>query len=463
MRNLMFLPLAALVFAGCATPPPQQCDYQPPLHPGCPAEVTLQAEHTEPVEAEDFSAARDIEYFVALALDRHPDVLAAQRRAFAHAEVLPQATALDDPMLTDSFQPFTNHSLQTAGGRGVNSLVLSQKFPWFNKLRVRGEVAEQGTQIALTRFAQAQLKVIENVKLAYFEVYFTQRAIEITKADDKILDEILQFVDAQYKASKVPQQDLLRTRIEKRKIQDRLITLQRQLRQSQADLAREIQTSPDADLKVKSFIVESVPGEIDQLFAAAVRCSPQFQERLHAIVKERRTRELARLKYYPDVTAGVGWQAITDNSALSPVANGNDNLQFTIGINVPIWREKLRAGVAEADHRIAESTRRLESTRDDTFRQIRRLTVQATTIEKQIDLFKKGIIPDAESALKLLFTRYRSGQADVQDVLDNYSRLLSYHVQVARLEANLGQTLASLERVVGCKLSEATKQSHAEE
>jgi len=452
MRFVVPMIAAIVMLAGCATPPANECDYEPPLNPSCPATVTLQAETTAPAAKEDFADAKDVDFFVSLALQRNPEVLAAQRAAFARAEVLPQVTALDDPMLTEAFQPFQNHSLQTAAGRGVNSLMLSQKFPWFGKLRVRGEVAEQETQMALARLAQAQLKVIEAVKLAYYELYYTQRAIEITQADDKILDEILQFVDARYKASKVPQQDLLRTRIEKRKVQDRLITLRRQLRQAQADLAREIQTAPDADLKVKPFNLEKAPTEIDQLFAAAIRCRPELQERLHAVVKERRARELARLKYYPDVEAGIGWQAITEHNALAAVANGNDNVQFTVGVNIPLWRDKLRAGVAEAEHRIAESSRRVESTRDDTFRHIRRLTVQATAIEQQIELFRKGIIPDAESTLKLLFARYRSGQADVQDLLDNYSRLLTYHLQVARLEAQLGQTLASLERVVGCNV-----------
>jgi outer membrane protein, heavy metal efflux system len=452
MRFVLPFLAAMITLAGCATPPPKQDDYEPPLHPSCPATVVLQAECTAPAAKEDLAEAKDVDFFVSLALQRNPEVLAAQRAAFARAEVLPQVTALDDPMLSEAFQPFQNHSLQTAAGRGVNSLMLSQKFPWFGRLRVRGEVAEQDTQMALARLAQAQLKVIESVKLAYYELYYTQRALEITLADDKILDEILRFVDAQYKANKVPEQDLLRTRIEKRKVQDRLITFRRQLRQAQADLAREIQTSPDADLKVKPFKLEKAPTEIDQLFEAAIRCRPELQERLHAVVKERRAWEMARLKYYPDVTAGIGWQAVTDNAALSRVANGNDNVQFTVGVNIPLWREKLRAGVAEAEHRIAESSRRVESTRDDTFRQIRRLTVQATALEQQIELFRKGIIPDAESTLKLLFSRYRSAQTNVQDLLDNYSRLLTYHLQVARLEARLGQTLASLERVVGCNV-----------
>jgi outer membrane protein TolC len=443
---------AIVMLAGCATPPANECDYEPPLHPSCPATVTLQAETTAPAAKEDFSEAKDVDFFVSLALQRNPEVLAAQRAAFARAEVLPQVTALDDPMLTETFWPITEHSPQTASGRMPSALMLSQKFPWFGKLRVRGEVAEEETQMELARFAQAQLKVIENVRLAYYELYYTQRAIEITQADDKVLDEILQFVDARYKAAKVPQQDLLRTRIEKRKVQDRLITLRRQLRQAQADLAREIQTSPDAELKVKPFKLEKAPTEIDQLFEAAIRCRPELQERLHAVVKERRAYELARLKYYPDVTAGVGWDVMTRSGALSGVADGNDNWGFTVGVNIPLWRDKLRAGVAEAEHRIAESSRRVESTRDDTFRHIRRLTVQATAIEQQIELFRKGIIPDAESTLKLLFARYRAGQADVQDLLDNYSRLLTYHLQVARLEAQLGQTLASLERVVGCNV-----------
>ena len=126
---------------------------------------------------------QDVDFYVRIALERNPEILAAQRNVAAQSEVIPQVTALADPMLTDTFQPITGNSVQTAAGRGPNLVTLSQRFPWFSKLRVRGEVAEQETKMALARLAQSQLKVIEAVKLSYYELYFNQRAIDITKVN----------------------------------------------------------------------------------------------------------------------------------------------------------------------------------------------------------------------------------------------------------------------------------------
>jgi len=423
------------------------------VHPAAAWEA--KSDDFSPADSSDseLQGPHPVDYYVQLALARNPEIRAAERSVSAQAEVVPQVTELDDPTLTESFQPFTNHSVQTAAGRGVNVLSLSQKFPWYGKLRVRGEVAREETRMALARLASVQLEVIEEVKLSYLELYYTQRAIEITEQDEKLLDRILQFVNARFQANRAPLQDLLRVRIEKRKVQDRLISLRRQMRQAQADLAEVIQATPQADLKAQGSVTESVPRELDQLYTAAVQCRPELREKLHAIIRDRRRRELARLDFYPDVTVGVGWQAIAGDEALSDVANGNDNVQFSVGMNLPVWREKLRAGVREADQRIFASSRRYDAERDDTFRQIRRLIVQARALDEQLRLFREQIIPDSESTVKLLFARYRSQQADIQDVLDNYSRLLAYHIQVIRLEASLGQTLASLERVVGCQLT----------
>ena len=86
-------------------------------------------------------------------------------------------------------------------------------------------------------------------------------------------------------------------------------------------------------------------------------------------------------------------------------------------------------------------------------RLIRRLIVQAEAIEQQIELFEDRIIPKTEQALQVSAADYRVNKVDFQQILDNWSDLLMFHLQVTRFEANLNQTLASLERVVGCQLA----------
>ena len=135
------------------------------------------------------------------------------------------------------------------------------------------------------------------------------------------------------------------------------------------------------------------------------------------------------------------------------VANGHDNFNFTVGMSLPIWRDKLRAGVREAEQSTAESARRYDATRDDTFRQIRRLIAQADAYEEQMRLFRENILPRSEQTFRVSQADYRVGRVDFLQVIDNYAEWLMFRIQLARLESNLGQALASLERVVGCQLA----------
>ena len=395
-------------------------------------------------------------FYVQMALGQNPEILAAQRAINASSAVIPQVVSLDDPMLVDTLQPFDNYSVQTAAGRAPNTLSLSQKFPWFGKLDARGQVAEQEVQIAMTRLAQAELKVTEDVRLAYYEMQFSQRAIAITDEDAALLRDLLKIAEARYRTGAASQQDVLRAQVELNRIDDRLITLRRQLRQSQADLAKVLHTSPESNLLATSDVeIPSVPEQIEQLYQMAAECRPELQERFYAMQKSQRARNVAELNYFPDITAGLGWQAVTTNDAISPVSNGNDNLMMTVGVSLPIWRDKLDAGVREWEQRSLENARRYESTLDDTFRMIRRLTVQIDAIHQQLDLFKGSMIPKTEQALRVSTADYRVNKVDFQQLLDNWSDLLMFHLQVARLEASLVQTLASLERVVGCELASA--------
>lgn len=452
--SILFV-LCMILVIGCATPPAPQpqaastayhiqlasTGYETSAPATLPEEPFLDGEH-------------DVDFFVQFALERNPEILAAQNAVAAQVERIPQVTALDDPMLTDTFQPISNNSVQTAAGRGPNTLTLNQKLPWLGKLRVRGEVAEQEVKIALTRLAQAQLKVIEDVKLSYYELAYNQNAIDIIESDKNLLEQLLQFAEARYRTGATSQQDVLRAQVELERLSDRLITLRRQQGLAQADLAKVIHTSPDAMLQANTTIdLPTVPAQIDALYDAAVRCRPELQERLHAIIRDERKRDLAHKNYYPDFNLGIGWQAITEDNALSPVANGDDNVSFMVGVSLPIWRDKLDAGVREAEHRTLESARRYDSSRDDTLRMIRRYIIQAEAIEEQLTLYKGSIIPKSEQALRVSTADYRVNKVDFQQILDNWSDLLMFHLQVVRMEASLNQALASLERVIGCQLA----------
>jgi cobalt-zinc-cadmium efflux system outer membrane protein len=412
------------------------------------AQVTSTA-HEEPLP----EGEHPLSFYVQAALTRNPEIQAAERHVAAQAEVVPQVTSLPDPLLADVGWPSANQAVQTAAGRVTNTLLLAQQFPWFGKLRLRGEVAELQTKIALTQLAEVQLKVIEEVKLAYYDIYYDNQALRILDESDKILRR--DFLEpAKAGVGKSAKLDLVRAQVELTKLQDKRIELRQKLRQAQANLAKSLATTPQADLQVAEMPdLPVVSEQLDQLYQAALLSRPELQGRIHAVSQSERLVELARLNYFPDVSLGFVWSDLTTDGALSKTANGENSLGIALGINLPIWQSKLRAGVREAQSRTSENQRLYEAWRDETFRVIRQLTVQALAQKEQTELLRQELVPKARQALALAVEGYRAGNVDPVRVVDNWLQLNNVLLELASLEASLGKTMASLERNVGVQLT----------
>lgn len=428
-------------------------------NPAAVASDVIQASASEAagpaaLTAEDsLSGPHEEAFYVALALQRNPNVLAARRAVAAIAETIPQETALADPMLRATVWPDPARSPQYVSGRVPTGLMFQQEVPWLAKLRVRGEVAEQEAKMALAQLAREELSVAEQVRLAYYDLYYYQQAIEVTRENEGLLEKLIGFAEIRFRTGG-SQQDVLRVEIERDRLRNELIDYERRLVQAQADLASLVHASPDVKpLATTSLDLPTAPQALDRLYELAARCRPELRERVYQIVRDQRRRELARLNYYPDMTVGLNYDVMTTQDAMSQTADGKDMVGLIAGVSVPLWRDRIRAGVREAEHRVVESSRRYDAERDDTFRQIRRFAAAAEAADRQRRLYRESVLPRAEQAREVSVADYRAGRTDILQVVDNYRALLAFEIQVARFEADLGQALASLDRVVGCEVA----------
>lgn len=421
------------------------------------AQVELaQQEGPEPVRTPSAStttaAPQAVENFVDAALSNHPRIRAARARVAVASQRAPQVRSLDDPVLSNSFFPISDQALQTAAGRAGNTMSISQNYPWPEKRRTRVAIANREAQMALARLDQVELEIEEMVRLAYYELWFADRSIEITGRNREIAAELITLATARNQAGG-SQQDVLRAQLQVDAIDDRLIGLARQKALAQADLAALIQDPGRADIEPSDDLdVASAPENIDALFEAAAECSPRLRELQWAVSRDRQKRQLACLNRYPDFMFGAGWQTMTESDAISPVANGHDNVNFMVGITLPIWKERINASIREASAEVAASDRDYSAARDDTYRQIRRLVEQAYAAEEQLRLYNERVLPRAQQALQLAAADYRGRLVDFGEVADGFTEVLMFELQVARAEATLAGTLAQLKRAVGCEV-----------
>lgn len=410
----------------------------------------------EPVEQavnplyHDLTGPQPVEAYVNFALAQNAGVQAARKSMEAAAMRVPQAASLKDPMLTVSGWPFYPNVPQTAAGRVTAEAMVSQEVPWFGKLRAQAEAAEAEVNMARAQLAATELEVIEEVSRTYYELYFVEQAIHITEQNRSLLADVLQIADARYRTSTTSQQDVLRLQAELSSVDSDILRLRQERDSARAELAQLLHVSPETPFETtEQLVAQDIPRDLDRLYKQAVAARPELHEQLAAVERDRFKVERAQLEYFPDLTFGAQWGEMTRNQALAPTADGLDMVGLNISGNLPVYRKRISAGVREAEAQAVASARQYDQMRDQTLRDVRSLFAQATSQQEMAQLFRESIIPKTQQALEIAIREYRVGTTEFVQMIDNWRELLRMQIMHQQLEAQLRQTLASLERVVG--------------
>lgn len=395
--------------------------------------------------------SQPVEYFVSQALANHPSIRAARLRVAAELDRIPQVSALPDPQFNNTFWPLEDNSIQTAAGRVANQMSLQQGIPFPDKLRTKAAIVSREAQVAQAEVERIERQITESVRLAYYEVWYATRAIAIIEESRDLVDDLTKVAEARYRSGGT-QQDVLRAQLESDRLDDQLVQLRKQKEMSQADLAALLQqpTSliPQA---VEELELTDASMQLDELISQAEQCNPSLRGLAAEIQRDRQKQRLACLQQYPDFMVGLNWGIVSDNhNVLSGVANGRDQLSITFGTTLPIWREKINAGVREASRRTSSTAERLEAERYDVYGRLRRLLAQSDSLVEQTDIYKNRIIPRTEDTLKLAIADYRGERSDFFALIETYRELLMFETQLARINATLAGTIAQIDRTVGC-------------
>ncbi|MDX1927600.1 MAG: TolC family protein, partial [Pirellulaceae bacterium] len=289
-----------------------------------------------------------VEELIKQAITIHPKIQAARSRIAAAQFRVPQARALPDPMAETLFWPIANNAQQLASGRMTNQLSLSQTVPWPEKLRAQAEVATREIGIAQAEMREIEREIAESVRLAYYEVWFASQAHKIVTENRKLAEQIVKIAQNRFRSGG-SQQDVIRAELEVEKRDQRLLELNQQLEVAQADLATLVQQPLELSIETTQALPSSdVSTQLDALLATAEKFNPTLQGLAWQIQRDLQKQRLATLQKYPDLTYGVQYGMMSTSQAISPVADGIDNISFSVGTTLPIWKKKIQSGICQA-------------------------------------------------------------------------------------------------------------------
>jgi cobalt-zinc-cadmium efflux system outer membrane protein len=456
------LPLAALAGPGCAaalwhnTGEDSQVVQASLVRVDAAAAPQPMATRIGGVPPGDVLASSPLDTLIRHALAENREVQAARADVLALKERIPQVTALEDPTTQNTIFPFPSNGPQySLMGYMPYDLMITQQFPWFGTLRLRGISAGQEVRSALFALATRQLEVVASVKQSYYELAYNRQADEILGRNRTLAEDVAEIARVRYRAANSGRQDVLRAEAAVAELDRERIDVDRGLAESRAALAEQLHVDPKTRFDAPAEPVPAAaPAALDRLHQLAVASRPELQTRLANLARDETEVALARKQFYPTVDLGIAYNLMTRRNAASPTADGRDNVGFVVGFNLPIYRKKYQAAVCEAQARALADARRYEADRDRTFREITDLFAQARSQSESARVLRDEVLSRREQALELAANDYRAGNSDYVSLNTARQDVLRVQLQVARLEADLGQSLARLEQAVGVQLGE---------
>ena len=417
------------------------------IAPGAAAQSPPYATHGDPVLAA----------LIGEALEGNPRLRAALLESRAAESRTEQAATLPDPALS-----FTQHVLgpQTRVGPQFSNVSVTQSFPWFGTLSDRRAVAAAASAMQSESYHMERAEVVRRIKLAYYDLAYIDEALRITGEEEQLLLHYETLARARYAQGFGQQQEVIKLQAEVTRVLNRRHELLRQRTDFEAALnvlANRPVNTPVPPVTVGERPVVSLDDE--RLLATGVDERPEVRAASLRIERDEQGVSLARRRYRPGLTVGVAWGNVLgrrDDPGREnpPPGNGRDTWSFTLGASIPVFRGSYDAGVREAAARVSAAEEAYRDAVNGVALAVRSTGFRLMTIEGQLALFERALLPQAEQALRATEEAYSGGVTGVLELLDSEEVLLDVRLGLARLRADYMKALAEMERAIGSAFPE---------
>jgi len=379
---------------------------------------------------------------VRLARDANPTIQSARLRADAASERIPQAGALPDPMLSLALMNRPVSDFGTSEPMTMNSIQLSQRFPWPGKL---GYAKERATHVAAAELLDAEereAQLLARVKSVYYRLGSADRALAIMRETRELLRNFLDVSSARYAVGSGLQQDVLQAQIAIAQMSEDITVME----QDRVAMAARLNALLGRDATVPIGALE-LPGPggplmpVDSLVLVAAETRPALAAARERVDAAEAGYRAARRQLYPDLMVTLGYGQRPQYT---------DFVTLMVGVSVPLFAGSRQLPL----RREMEAMRSMEEARErdlynETFARLTELRAQAERARNLSTLYAGSVLPQARAAVESALSAYRVGRVDYMTLVANEMTVNRYEIETVRLAAEYHQALAELEALVG--------------
>jgi outer membrane protein, heavy metal efflux system len=375
---------------------------------------------------------------------RNPSLEAMIAAWQAAAQLYPQRVALDDPMLMGMIAP---QSAAASTTETAYAFQLNQKLPWFGKRRLRGAGADADADAAYQDAEDSRLQVRLAADMAFFEYFLTTRLIEINRENTRIAEEFRDTAQSRYRANQVTNQDVLQAELELADLARRQLELTRMQQVAIARINTLLRRWPDAPLPPPPATLDSPqqPADTNLLWQSALRQRPDLSALAWRVQSQEAALELAYKNYLPDFDVfgryDTFWQPASTQGPL--------RASVGVAMNLPVWREKLRAAVCEAQFRLNQRRAEFEQRSLEIQYEVISAAQQVEESRKTVELYSLRLLPAAEQNVAAARSNYEVSKASFIDLALTQRQLIAMRERQIEAIIAYHRRVAELNRVTG--------------
>lgn len=372
---------------------------------------------------------------VRIAGERRAEIDAARARTRAAEQRPVIVSALQDPMVS----PSLDHLPFMWSGADV-SLTIEQQIPLSGLRGHRRVSALADIDRLRAETGRAGLDVGMQAATAFLMLQERQRTQTLLSEQITFARDVVTAANARYASGTAPQSDVLRAEVEVARLEALARSLVSEVRGAESMLATSLGLEADTILPSLQPVVVTQPQPTWPILRAAFLERPELAAVRAEIARAEADVQVMRDMYRPmatirtgpsyTMTDGKGWMAM-------------------VGLSLPIWRGKLRAGVAEAQAMRAMSEADLRA-------MTRMFEGEAATAINQVqawrdrqDALATNVLPRARMAIAPALAGYTAGQLPLVSVIEAVQALWTVQADVIVADVELGLSWIRLGRAIG--------------
>jgi cobalt-zinc-cadmium efflux system outer membrane protein len=384
------------------------------------------------------------------ALARNPAISSGVHEVEAQRRKVPQASALPDPTVgvgwMGNARPF---SVQTGDPSSYRGLSAMQMLPFPGKRSLRGQIAGKEVDASKWDLEGVRRRVAADVKAAYYDYWYYDRAIRTTQENRALLTKLSQIAEARYRVGKGMQADVLRSQVEISMLLQKLTILEQEKATAQARLNTLLSRGPDAPLPPAADLpnISPLSYSLNDLYKLARENDPEYQRMQKMVERNQLATNLANKDYLPDLSVAYMYE----QRPAMPDMHG-----FTFTVNIPVfYKSKQREEVRQAREEGWSAASARDNRQNELYFDLKQNYLAAKASENLLKLFSQGVVPQSSLALESSMSSYQVGNVDFLTVIGNFTTVLNYETDYYREMANYQTSLARIETLIGTELTTA--------